>query len=157
MRVLVMADSHGGLGEMRLGLRAAGEIDCAIHLGDFASDARALERLADVPVYAVRGNCDFGADLPAETVVTLGGVRLFAAHGHTFDVRFSVDALAARAEALGCAVALYGHTHVSMLEAQGKLLILNPGSPKLPRGGRRRSVAVLSIEAGEVFPQIVTF
>lgn len=152
-----MADSHGGQSEIRLALAAVAKIDCAIHLGDFAADARTLEKLAGVPVYAVRGNCDIASDLPAEAVFTLENTRLFATHGHLYGVGANLYALAGRAEALHCAAALYGHTHVSLVEAQGPLLLINPGSPKQPRAGRRRSVAVLEIGAGGVFPTIVTF
>ncbi len=157
MRVLVMADSHGGQSEIRLALAAVGKIDCAIHLGDFSADARTLEQLAGVPVYAVRGNCDFGSVLPAETVITLENTRLFATHGHLYGVGADLYALAERAEALHCAAALYGHTHVSEIQAQGPLLLINPGSPKQPRAGRQRSVAVLEISPAGIFPKIIVF
>ena len=157
MRILVMSDSHGGLSEIRLAARAAGEIDCALHLGDFAGDSRALASLLKVPVHAVRGNCDAGPGYETEKVVVLDGARIFMAHGHLYGVKTGVWALAERAEALGCAVALYGHTHISAVAAQGPMLLVNPGSPSRPALGRNRSVAVLEIENGDVRPKIITF
>lgn len=157
MRVLVMSDSHGGLSEIRLAARAAGEIDCALHLGDFAGDARALASLLKAPIHAVRGNCDASPGYETEKVVTLAGARIFMTHGHLYGVKSGVWALAERAEALGCAAALYGHTHVSSVAAQGPMLLVNPGSPSRPVLGRKRSVAVLEIENGDVRPRIITF
>ncbi len=157
MRVLVMSDSHGGLSEIRLAVRAAGEIDCALHLGDFAGDSRVLENLVKAPIRAVRGNCDANPTYETEQVITLGGARIFMAHGHLYGVKTGIWALAERAETLGCNVALYGHTHVSNVAAQGPMLLVNPGSPSRPVLGRKRSVAVLEIENGDVRPKIITF
>lgn len=157
MRVLVMSDSHGRLSEIRLAARAAGEIDCALHLGDFAGDARVLANLLGVPVHAVRGNCDAGFSYETEKVLTLGGARIFMTHGHLYGVKTGTWALAEHAGALGCAAALYGHTHVSDIAAQGPMLLVNPGSPSRPASGRKRSIAVLEIENGDVRPGIITF
>lgn len=152
-----MSDSHGGLPELRLAAKAVGKIDCAFHLGDFARDSRVLGELTRVPVYAVKGNCDVSLDYETERVVTLEGARIFMTHGHLYGVKTGIWTLAERAEELGCAVALYGHTHVSAIEAQGPLLLVNPGSPSRPLDGRKRSVVVLEIEHGDVYPKIIIF
>ena len=106
-------------------------------------------------MYSVRGNCDFDARLAAEQILTLEGVRIFACHGHQYGVRYDRTRLFYRAEELKCTLALYGHTHVSLLEASGALLALNPGSPTSPREGRAPSAALLKIENGTIYPEIV--
>ena len=45
--------------------------------------------------------------------------------------------------------------HISLLEASGALLALNPGSPTSPREGRAPSAALLKIENGTIYPEIV--
>lgn len=157
MRILVVSDSHGNIASLHAAVQLAGEVDCAIHLGDYAGDSRALSKMTGVPVYAVRGNCDFSREYEPEQVISLEGVRIFATHGHKYDVGTGVYRLALRAEEMGCDIALYGHTHVSAIEAQGHLLIVNPGSPSQPRMGRKRSVAVLELAGKDVFPRILTF
>lgn len=106
-------------------------------------------------MHSVRGNCDFDARVPAERVVTIEGARILLCHGHQYAVQYDRSRLFYRAEELGCALALYGHTHVSLVEASGAVLAVNPGSPSQPREGRAPSIALLRIEAGEVFPEIM--
>lgn len=57
------------------------DVEAWIHLGDVVPDVRTLEKRAGVPVYSVRGNCDFDARLAAEQILTLEGVQYFACHG----------------------------------------------------------------------------
>lgn len=156
MKVCAISDTHGSAFAIRRALEAAKDADCFIHLGDTVRDARSLEALTGKPVYFVRGNCDAASDADSERVLTLCGARLLITHGHNYSVSASTINLAYRAEELGCSAALFGHTHMSLIEASGPLLIINPGSPALPRGGMKPSIAVLEIENGEIYPSIVT-
>lgn len=156
IRACIVSDSHGNLAALRLAVEAAGEVDCYIHLGDGVGDAHVLMDMTKKPVYAVRGNCDLSLEFLPDDVVTLGETRIFMTHGHKYGVGAGTFALAQQAEERNCSVALYGHTHVSSVEAQGRILVVNPGSPSLPRLGRKRSVAVLLIAGNDVFPRIVT-
>ena len=155
MRVGVISDTHGAAAGLARALGALPNAEAWIHLGDVTGDARLLEKQAGVPVYAVRGNCDLDVRTPAEQVITLAGVRLLLCHGHQYGVRWDRTRLFYRAQELGCALALYGHTHVSLVEASGAVLAVNPGSPYLPRDGRAPSIALLTIEAGEVYSEIL--
>ena len=42
VRIGVFADSHGNLRALRDAVRRAGKLDMAVHLGDYAGDARIL-------------------------------------------------------------------------------------------------------------------
>ena len=156
MRLGVVADTHGSSSALSWAVRAAGEVDAWAHLGDIISDARALAAITGKAVYSVRGNCDAPSAGEQEIIETLGGVRFFLCHGHKYSVQFDRYSLARRAEELGCRIALYGHTHISMVEADGGLLLINPGSPALPRGGREKSIAVIELENGDAYPRIIT-
>ena len=46
----------------------------------------------------------------------------------------------------GCAVVVYGHTHVPQLERHGSVLIVNPGSPTERRRSPFRSMAILELD-----------
>ncbi len=170
IRIGVISDTHGQLSSIDRCVSHAGPVDGWFHLGDYASDAKHLMRLTGKPVYCVLGNCDSfsfveGEDLqfPAPQkrigsacVVTAEGARIFLTHGHRYGVDLGGYNLSYRAEELGCAAALFGHTHRGELSAFGKVLILNPGSPSRPRGGAKQSFAILEIERGDVNARMIT-
>lgn len=111
--------------------------DAVIHLGDYAEDADDLRRsYPNLTVWGVRGNNDYGSGAPLSAVVAPGGVRMYLTHGHMERATWSsIGVIPRRAREMDCAVALYGHTHrAQRLEAEG-VLVLNPGSISLPRGG----------------------
>ena len=170
MRIGVISDTHGSIAAVDRCILRAGEVACWFHLGDISSDADNLSKKVGVPVYSVLGNCDFryGSDCPedafpepqkyyaAERVVTVGGARIFLCHGHDYEVSLAPFTLSYRAEELGCAAALYGHTHVASLMNYGGLLLLNPGSPSRPRNGRAPSFAIMTVVGGKVNADIIT-
>ena len=168
-RICVISDTHGSPAALEAVISACGEVDGFFHLGDYASDARRLAERNGKPVYSVLGNCDSFSfiepeenEFPkpqkrvaSERVVTVDGARIFLCHGHRYDVDFAPYTLSYRAEELGCAAALYGHTHRGELSAFGRVLMLNPGSPSRPRGGAKPSFALLEIENGCVNARII--
>lgn len=161
MKVAVVSDTHGCLSMLDRCIKLAGQVDAWCHLGDLTSDAEALMSRTNAKVYAVRGNCDyFGGSAQryeSEAVVELGGARILMMHGHTHGVSpYSYDKAAYRAEELHCSVLLFGHTHISIVNNDGRVLAVNPGSPSCPRGGRSPSFALLEIENGDVRAEIIT-
>ena len=100
------------------------------------------------------GGFDFGCRSAHEQNECEG---LCGAHGHTHGVSpYSYDKAAYRAEELHCSVLLFGHTHISIVNNDGRVLAVNPGSPACPRGGRSPSFALLEIENGDVRTEIIT-
>lgn len=148
MKILVFSDSHG----YNMGMAYAVEReapDAVLHLGDHADDARELERaFQGLTVLSVRGNNDFDPDVPLFCVTTLGGVRMYLTHGHRERVYASADMVAYRAREEGCALAFFGHTHRVQVERNAGVLVCNPGSISLPRGGPA-SYARLTVENGQ--------
>ena len=60
------------------------------------------------------------------------------------------DKLVENAQAKGCKIAMYGHTHMPVIENEDGILVINPGSLTYPRQrGRRPSYAVMQIEEGK--------
>ena len=96
------------------------------------------------PPLCVRGNCDTEVDqmvlpfpiLADYTILFIDGVRLFATHGHHHNPE-NLPRLSA-----GDAF-LYGHTHLLVAEKNADgVLIVNPGSVSLPKGGNPKSYAI---------------
>ena len=142
LRILIMSDSHGRNENVELAIAQVreeiGEFQMLIHLGD-VGDARELESLAGVPCYIVRGNTDYDAKLLNANMIEAGGHRIFATHGHLYQVDMRLDLLRFAALENDCDIAMYGHTHVPYLEEDpDEVTILNPGSISKPRQADHR-------------------
>lgn len=142
LRILLMSDSHGRNENVELAIAQVreeiGEFQMLIHLGD-VGDAREIESLAGVPCYIVRGNTDYDAKLLNANVIEASGHRIFATHGHLYQVDMRLDLLRFAALENDCDIAMYGHTHVPYLEEDpDDVTILNPGSISKPRQADHR-------------------
>lgn len=151
-RALVMSDSHGSAAQLERMVQAMWRrypdgFQAYIHCGDGARDFECLRGLiaAKDPramLVLVRGNNDWGSDLNDDTVVTLGGMRVFVCHGHRYRVKTGLLSLEYAAAERRCPIALYGHTHVADAEAAGGVSMFNPGAVM---NGR---IGVLEIDGG---------
>ncbi|WP_124727054.1 metallophosphoesterase family protein [Staphylospora marina] len=138
MRVLIVSDSHGREELLRQIVRRE-QADHVIHCGDFCTDR---ERLPDVPMTVVRGNCDW-EPVPEEQLWEADGLRILVVHGHRHGVKRSPLPLRFRALEVGANVACFGHSHVPFCEKDGEVLLINPGSISLPRIVKEPTYAVL--------------
>ena len=148
MKVCAFSDSHGYAGNMVAAIELE-KPDICFFLGDGEKDiAKVGERFPDLPIYAVRGNCDFRTNLNSSLCCEVGGVTLFATHGHLSEVKHeeSLDTLTDQALRAGASVALFGHTHVRHLSENRGVTLVNPGP-----AGRvyYPGYAVLTIENGK--------
>ena len=148
--VLIVSDVHGRrerlerLISYRQGLLKCGETLNVIFLGDGLADLFACRQYGEIITHAVRGNCDarvpfgpFGEDIPETAVITLGGRRIFVAHGHTLHVKSTRAYLYRTASEADADIVLFGHTHTPCEEyitsesvsfLKKPLAVFNPGS-----------------------------
>ena len=125
-------------------------------LGDGERDLVQVQaRYPALPFYAVRGNCDWRSTLSASIVCTVGGVCVFATHGHLYEVKHEpdLDSLLRAAEEAGASLALFGHTHHAALEERGGITFLNPGS--IGRSARP-AYAVLTLDGARFRAELKT-
>ncbi len=125
-------------------------------LGDGERDLDLVqERFPGLYYYAVRGNCDLWSSLSASLCCELEGVKLFAAHGHQYQVKYesSLATLAAAARKEGAAAALFGHTHEPCCVERGGILLFNPGAV---RRILHPCYGVLNIEDGKLHAELKT-
>ena len=128
MKLAIFSDSHGSTQKM---FDAITELrpDAVVHLGDGERDVALLkERFPDLPVHAVRGNCDFLPVSPETELFEVCGVRIFITHGHLYGVKSTRAKLLEEAARRGASVAMYGHTHTAQLVQTNDFFLLNPGS-----------------------------
>ena len=121
----IVSDTHGYLSpELLANLAGA---DVIVHAGDICSpsDYRTLERIA--PIRLCLGNNDWAYDYGPEVKRT---VRFFAS-----GLRWQINHYQERLDLSSRDIAICGHTHRPVLERDGKVLLINPGSPTFPRRG----------------------
>ncbi len=92
-----------------------------------------LNPLKDI-IFAVRGNCDAEVDqmvlefpiLADYTVISDGGVEIFATHGHIYNENKLPPFKKGT-------VLLHGHTHVAVKIEHEDYIYMNPGSVSIPK------------------------
>lgn len=119
MELLIVSDSHGNVENIQTALSLqVKRPDGIFFLGDGARD---LEHpsLQFVPIWAVRGNCDWASSAFAdktERIFHLDEHTILMTHGHEWGVKWNLDKLTAHAAEVGADVVLFGHTHKPHLE-----------------------------------------
>ena len=147
MKILIVSDTHGRLGNVEMVLEKVKPIDMMIHCGDIERDEEYLRMIAGCPVYMVSGNNDWGLALDRELMIQIGKYRVMVTHGHHYSVYYDLNALAQVAKDKGADVVMFGHTHVPAIERIDGITLVNPGSLTLPRQyGRVPTYAFIEID-----------
>ena len=145
-RIGIISDTHGDASAIRACAILGAEADEWYHLGDHASDTEILRRYTDKPIYSVQGNCDFNAGIPLSRVMQVEGRRVLLMHGHGYGV-------APKYTYRAC---LYAEEQLShQFKHAADILIVNPGSPSQPRGGRAPSFAMMKIDGSRADARII--
>jgi len=133
MKIGVVGDTHGSREALVIISRVFQDVQLLFHTGDHYQDGVNLEKKMGIPVFTVKGNCDYKTR-DTEVLITLEGKKFFLTHGHLFGVKHGLNTLQDRAAELEADYCLFGHTHRPLiLEYQG-VWFLNPGSLAWPRG-----------------------
>ena len=109
-------------------------VDLIIHTGDLTT-TKVIDELEKIaPVVAVQGNMDrvAGIDLPKAKIIEVEGIKIGASHGEIYP-RGDSQQLLYLAKQLGVNVLVTGHSHQPKIEQVEDVLLLNPGSPVVPR------------------------
>jgi putative phosphoesterase len=155
MRILVLSDCHGSLYKLQKAIEAQPDAKNVFYLGDGVSELEEIESLyPDRIFHKVKGNCDWGSDLPTQGIATVNGTKIFFTHGHKSFVKQSTAVLRSIAENLGAKIALYGHTHIANVEYENGIYCVNPGALSGSRNGSE-SYAVIDILPGGIMPIII--
>ena len=142
MDILVFSDSHGAGDKIEEAIKRQIKNPAAIiFLGDGLRDIE-YAQIGDIPVYSVSGNCDFGLfaiRANDEHTISLGGKRIFFAHGHRYGVKSTLTPIISKAINEEADILLFGHTHEALewcidsenrlgIKTDKPLYIMNPGS-----------------------------
>jgi putative phosphoesterase len=145
MLVAVISDTHRISKYINLAKELIKGADILIHLGDNVEDVELLEQGFKGAVYAVAGNCDYSRKYPKETIIEVNGRKIFFTHGDLYGVKSSVNNIYYRGRELEVDIVLFGHTHQQLIEEEGNLILMNPGSVSLPKS-KGRCVGFIDID-----------
>lgn len=134
---------------------AFSEVDLIMHAGDLTSP-NVIDDLEQIsPVMAIQGNMDRarGIDLPTAKVIEAEGLKIGIVHGEVYP-RADTQQLVYLAKELDVNILVSGHSHQPKIEQTDGVLLLNPGSPIVPRLADR-TVMILEINDREVDVEII--
>ncbi|WP_458402991.1 metallophosphoesterase [Methanobrevibacter sp.] len=136
-------------------LDAFSDVDMILHAGDLTSMSVIAELENIAPVMAVQGNMDRanGIDLPQARVIEAEGLRIGLIHGEVYP-RADTQQLVYLAKELNADILVSGHSHQPKIEKTDGVLLINPGSPIVPRLADR-TVMLLEINNREVDVEII--
>ncbi|MCL1630554.1 metallophosphoesterase [Sporolactobacillus sp. CPB3-1] len=141
MKALIVSDTHGLSHELtELKERYADHVDAMIHCGDSELYPDRMEMDGFFPV---EGNCDAPGAYPNERIVRIGALNILIAHGHLFGVRQSPTRLCDCGLERNADIICFGHTHVAGAFQQEHMIVINPGSLRLPRNYHEGTYVIL--------------
>ncbi len=149
MKIVVVSDSHGVNANVRYAIGQEAPFDILVHCGDIGSNiGRILGDKRDYDLIAVRGNCDNLSIYPETQFFRAQNLNVFVAHGHRYNVKYSLDSIMEEARRRRADIVLFGHSHVpEMGYTDDGIFYLNPGSVSIPhQASHKKTYAVLTIE-----------
>lgn len=162
MKYGFISDTHGDYDQTMKALDVLKDCDKIYHLGDVLYHGPRNDlpkgynpkKLAEVLkgleyITYIKGNCDSDVDemvierdlQQKKRVEDLDGKKFLMVHGY----EESQEERIKEAKELGAEAIVTGHTHVKILEEKDGVILLNPGSPSIPKDG---SASVATYEEG---------
>lgn len=125
MKLLITSDVHGKMERLIEVSRLHPDVDLHIDAGDMTMHPSSYQNLS---LITVKGNNDYGIDLPYERVIEVEGIKILLTHGHKEMVKFGLSRLKLKAKLLNVQVCIFGHTHQKFVELDEGILFINPGA-----------------------------
>lgn len=144
MKIGIVGDSHLHMETINKVIKELKQMDFIIHTGDNYCDFEYISKTLQIEGIGVSGNCDpKGIE---EVIREIAGKRFLVCHGHHYGVKGSLNTLFYRGKEVNADIVIFGHSHVPFYGKEDGMIMLNPGSISFPRGGSRRSYAILHLE-----------
>lgn len=141
MKIAVVSDTHGLLREEVI--ENLSGCNYIIHAGDIGSKD-IIDKLNSISkTIIVRGNndnCEFANEIELTEKITIEGLNIFVIH--------EIKNLPRNLENID--IVIYGHSHKYSLENKNNITFLNPGSCGKKRFSLPLTMAILSIDNGNI-------
>jgi putative phosphoesterase len=151
MKIGIISDTHGNVRALRKALEHFDGADLIVHAGDVlyhppklgCIDGYDIPAFVEVmnslqtPIVIAQGNCDAQVyeellDMPVQSpyaVASFNGISILATHGHLI----SQNEMAELGRRYKANYFISGHTHIPVLENVDGVIMMNPGSPSIPK------------------------
>lgn len=133
MLIAVVSDTHRSDKHIKLIKDMIKDADVLLHLGDNIDDGEELEKSFSGETYIVAGNCDFTRQYPKDRLLEFNNKKIFMTHGDLYAVKMSLNSIYYEGKEAGADVVVFGHSHMGGIERTEDIILMNPGSPSLPR------------------------
>ncbi|WP_311492888.1 YfcE family phosphodiesterase [uncultured Anaerococcus sp.] len=154
MKILITSDTHGYYDRISDLILDQGDFDLMIHAGDGVEDCKNINYETGISYYVVKGNNDFYSNESYNKIIDIADHKILLTHGHKENVDFSLAGLIDKADVSSCDIVIFGHIHRYVEIERSGILLLNPGSPSLPRDGVA-SAMVMNIDNGIKIEKVV--
>ncbi|MFN4227723.1 MAG: phosphodiesterase [Candidatus Ratteibacteria bacterium] len=167
MKIGVISDTHGSLGGWEKAWEIIKDSNIIIHCGDLFnhgpgnpipekySPKELLNIFNDLNISLLisKGNCDSEVDqtflnIPLSNPFLLyqfNDLRILVSHGHIFKKEEWFEL----GKKWKINILISGHTHIPLLEKKENIIILNPGSPSLPKE-KIPTCAIIDLKEGSI-------
>ncbi len=155
MKLGLISDTHGNLPSIVH--TAFNDVDLILHGGDIGNQEiiRGLESIA--PVHAVQGNIDGWASrklYPEILDLEIDGVKICITHNIVTYQYFTFE-LFRRGKQPD--LVMFGHTHKPVFESYRNIKFINPGSVYRPKGGTKKSLAIINELKQDFIPEFINW
>jgi len=155
VRIIVISDTHRHQVDLIDRMIEIEKPDLILHLGDNVEDGEKISKIFGIETIIVKGNGDFNSDYLYDRILEVEGKRIFMTHGHRYNVKKSHMSLYYKGLKTDADIVLYGHTHVPINVKEEGIIIMNPGSPSLPRQRERiKTIGLIEIN-GDITTKII--
>lgn len=150
MKILVVSDTHGNIDDLIHNTQSE-KFDMLFYLGDYIEDGIEISKRLNIDYKMVRGNGDRkNQNFNDDEIFDIEGKKIFLTHGHKYNVNFGIQNLFYKGKEIEADYIFFGHTHIPILEKIEDIIIMNPGSPTLPRtSDRQRTFGIIEIGKNE--------
>jgi len=125
MKILITSDVHGDLNSLIAVINKHKDINIHLNAGDMSLSKEYYDKYALV---SVKGNNDFGIDLPYYRVLDIENIRILLTHGHHENVKLSLQKLKLLAKTHQVQLCIFGHTHQRYHLQEEGIIYVNPGA-----------------------------
>ncbi|MEG1447761.1 MAG: YfcE family phosphodiesterase [Oscillospiraceae bacterium] len=158
MKIIAFSDSHGNFQNLQKVVLENQDADLFLHLGDCVREFEDIKAVYDNFAFEnISGNCDYDDFARAYKILMIKKKQIMITHGHNLCVKYGLENIKDIMTTQNIDIALFGHTHVPLIENWNGKFIINPGSVSLPRQPRReKTYAEIIIKNNQIFPSIKT-
>ena len=155
MKIGILSDTHRNQKYMDKAIKNLKDCNLLIHAGDNFLDSKYLYNETDIPVIAVKGNCDF-ENVEDELIFDIDNKKVFLCHGDSYEVKYGLECIEKKAKEVNADIVIFGHTHIPLNTKKDNILYINPGSLSSPRDLSRRGFIILNIKDNDINIEDIT-